>query len=214
MMLVGQKSREHVASAVCRWCVCSCKLPHILVSLILNNIPPSFLPAVDARGVACAALQGTPFSSTHSSSTADLKRLQSLGEAAFSQTLSLLSHKLFTKYCKMCSYILDFRFPDRRKNWDLLQYFCFKNNCFLKQIIIFAPKNVPPLQLYLWQIWSILKTVFMNKALWSLCTKSQFANLHHILYEFTQLQNRSDSICWEAMRTKGWNYRSKVWYSS
>ena len=109
----------------------------------------------------------------------------------------------------MCSYILDFRFPDRRKNWDLLQYFCFKNNCFLKQIIIFAPKNVPPLQLYLWQIWSILKTVFMNKALWSLCTKSQFANLHHILYEFTQLQNRSVSICWEAMRTKGWNCRSK-----
>ena len=55
-------------------------------------IPPSFLPAVDARGVACAALQGTPFSSTHSSSTADLKRLQSLGEEAFSQIKSL-SHQ-------------------------------------------------------------------------------------------------------------------------
>ena len=55
-------------------------------------IPPSFLPAVDARGVECAALQGTPFSSTHSSSTADLKRLQSLGEEAFSQIKSL-SHQ-------------------------------------------------------------------------------------------------------------------------
>ena len=90
----------------------ACILPYILVSLIYSPI----LPAVDARGVGCAALQGTPFSSTHSSSTADLKRLQSLGEAAFSQTLSLLSDKQFTKYCKMCSHILDFRFPDRRKN--------------------------------------------------------------------------------------------------
>ena len=90
----------------------ACILPYILVSLIYSPI----LSAVDARGVECAALQGTPFSSTHSSSTADLKRLQSLGETAFSQTLSLLSHKLFTQYCKMCSYILDFRFPDRRKN--------------------------------------------------------------------------------------------------
>ena len=77
----------------------ACILPYILVSLIYSPI----LPAVDARGVGCAALQGTPFSSTHSSSTADLKRLQSLGEAAFSQTLSLLSDKQFTKYCKMCS---------------------------------------------------------------------------------------------------------------
>ena len=130
------------------WCTQSCKpcpaddasaciLPYILVSLIYSPI----LPAVDARGVGCAALQGTPFSSTHSSSTADLKRLQSLGEAAFSQTLSLLSDKQFTKYCKMCSHILDFRFPDRRKNWDLLQYFCFRNN-YCKQIIIFGPKNV------------------------------------------------------------------------
>ena len=37
----GHKSREHVASAVCRWCVCSCKLPHILVSLIYSPILPS-----------------------------------------------------------------------------------------------------------------------------------------------------------------------------
>merc|ERR1712115_108252 len=37
------------------------------------------ISSVDVRGVECAASQGTPFSSTLSSSTADLRRLQSLG---------------------------------------------------------------------------------------------------------------------------------------
>ena len=75
---------EHVVSGVCRWFVCLYTSIHSPPALIY----PCFA-AADARGVACAALQGTPFSSTHSSSTADLKRLQSLGGVAFSKILSL-----------------------------------------------------------------------------------------------------------------------------
>ena len=157
---------EHVVSGVCRWFVSLYTSIHSPPALIY----PCFA-AADARGVACAALQGTPFSSTHSSSTADLKRLQSLGGIAFSKIL--LEKTIHKSLQTVFSRIHDFRFPDRRKNWELLHYFCFWNN-YCKRIIIFGPKNVPPLQLYLWQIWSILKTVFMNKALWSLCTKSWF----------------------------------------
>merc|ERR1712203_1211572 len=67
--------------------------------------------SVDAREAECAALQGTPSSSTRSS-TAGLKRLQSLG----------------------------FRIEERTENCCTV---------FVSGIIIFGPKNVPLLQLYL-----------------------------------------------------------------
>ena len=82
-----------------------------------------FISAVDVRGVECAASQGTPFSSTLSSSTADLRRLQSLGEheRAFSQHFNL-SYRTNTDKAQIHS----FRFPDRRKNWKLIQIFVSK----------------------------------------------------------------------------------------
>ena len=112
--------RKLDASNVCRWCVCCCCWTSIHPCQPLSLW---FISAVDVRGVECAASQGTPFSSTLSSSTADLRRLQSLGEhgRAFSQHYNL-SYRTNTDKAQIHS----FRFPDRRKNWKLLQIFVSK----------------------------------------------------------------------------------------
>ena len=112
--------RKLHVSDVCRWCVCCCCWTSIHPCQPLSLW---FISAVDVRGVECAASQGTPFSSTLSSSTADLRRLQSLGEhaPAFSQHFNL-SYRTNTDKAQIHS----FRFPDRRKNWKLIQIFVSK----------------------------------------------------------------------------------------